>query len=170
MGGFLLGIFMSALGYVISVARLPVVEEAPAMSSMRRDANARERLFQLRHRLRLLRFKKGSYLFFGTAMAAADAAVKSAARAEKEEELAKSAPAAILNDSYDSRDQVLHILVLDFTSVTGVDATAARTLSTLSSRLRVLPGAWHLVATGAQQSVASTLRAHGLEQGLPPDL
>jgi len=158
--GFLLGILVSGLGYAFSVAQLPVAEEARAASSMQRDTLARKQLYDLRFRLRRLQFKSGSYIFFGSAMSAANAAIACATKAELEEEKSNA-----VNEAVSPANTAPRIFVLDLTGVTGVDATAARTLSALRTQLSSLSGHWFLVAAGAVPSVASLLEEHGLQQG-----
>jgi len=105
--------------------------------------------------LQLLRFRSGSYIFFGTAMNAAETAVSLARKAEQEDPAEGMGP---------------RILVLDFKGVIGVDSTAAKALAAIGTSIATLPGSWTLIAAGATPHVAHVLKhAAGLKQGMEDD-
>eukprot|EP00419_Tripos_fusus_P005220 CAMPEP_0172678022 /NCGR_PEP_ID=MMETSP1074-20121228/15082_1 /TAXON_ID=2916 /ORGANISM="Ceratium fusus, Strain PA161109" /LENGTH=791 /DNA_ID=CAMNT_0013495965 /DNA_START=15 /DNA_END=2390 /DNA_ORIENTATION=- len=147
--GFLLSVCISSLGFAYLVAQQPVTDHVHGCCS-RTHHNAREQeaLFRLRFRKLHLRFKRGCFVFFGSAMKAAEKAVATACDAERMETDENGGSAL---------ETGVRFLVLDFTGVEGVDATAAKTLKAAETKLKTLPGCWTLRLAGASPSVARTL-------------
>lgn len=147
--GFLLSVCISSLGFAYLVAQQPVADHVHGCCS-RTHHNAREQaaLFRLRFQKLHLRFKRGSFIFFGSAMKAAEKAVATACDAERRERDE--------NGGFPLRSGI-RFLVLDFTGVEGVDATAAKTLKAAETKLKTLPGCWTLRLAGASPSVARML-------------
>lgn len=147
--GFLLSVCISSLGFAYLVAQQPVADHVHGCCS-RTQHNAREQeaLFRLRLRKIHLRFKRGCFIFFGSAMKAAEKAVSTACDAERRERDENGGSALQAG---------VRFLVLDFTGVEGVDATAAKTLKAAETKLKTLPGCWTLRLAGASAGVARTL-------------